>query len=135
MSVSVLKSTVSFMIHNCHPGPATVENFIINYLTCDVASFCVLWLVSNIHCSILELFMHEMLITWLQRLFLHQNVLFTTKISIVLYFIVTTFLVVIIKGHSRSEIIGILFKCVVCHIVTLFVKIQRHSSPKKYYLD
>ena len=43
----------------------------------------------------------------------------------------TTFLVVIIKGHSRSEIIGILFKCVVCHIVTLFVKIQRHSSPKK----
>ena len=39
----------------------------------------------------------------------------------------TTFLVVIIKGHSRSEIIGILFMCV----VTLFVKIQRHSSPKK----
>ena len=46
----------------------------------------------------------------------------------------TTFLVVIIKGHSRPEIIGILFMFgdgLWC-CVTLFVKIQRHSSPKKY---
>ena len=52
MSISVLNSTLSFMDHNCHPRPATIENFITNYLVCNVASFCVLWLASNIPCSI-----------------------------------------------------------------------------------